>query len=139
MTVRFLSQEWAIAVTEALNSSDEFTAAAANHHARVQQIVTGAPEGDAKYYFTVAQGAAQIGLGELEDAEATITQSYDTAVAISRRELPPQDAFMQGKLRVYGNLMKLLQLQEVLSALGKAVSQLEVDYQERASPPRLRG
>jgi hypothetical protein len=35
---------------------------------------------------------------------------------------------MQGKLRVNGNLMKLLALQEVLSALGKAVDTLDVDY-----------
>jgi putative sterol carrier protein len=134
MTVRFLSQEWALAVTEALNSSDEFAAAAANHNARVQQIVTGGPEGDTKYYFSVAAGRVQVGLGELDGAEATITQSYDTAAAISRRELPPQVAFMQGRMRVNGNLMKLLQLQEVLSALGKAVSKLEVDYRAASSP-----
>jgi putative sterol carrier protein len=128
VAVRFLSAEWAQAVTDALNSSDEFGAAAARQDARVQQVVTDAPDGEAKYYFAIEGGSAQVGLGELEGAEATITQDYETAVAISRRELNPQQAFMQGRVRITGNLMKLLQLQAVLSALGKAVSGLDVDY-----------
>jgi putative sterol carrier protein len=128
MAVKFLSQEWADAVTTALNSSEEFAAATANQQARLQQIVTGGPGGDAKYYFTVDDGEARVGLGEVEGAEATITQTYDTAVAISKRELSPQQAFMQGRLRVHGNLMKLLQLQDVLSALGRAIAKLDVDY-----------
>jgi putative sterol carrier protein len=128
MAVKFLSQEWADQLTAALNSSEDFATAAARHQTRIQQIVTGGPEGDSRYYFTVDHGAAQIGLGEAEGAEATISQSYGTAVAISRRELSPQEAFMQGKLRVNGNLMKLLALQEVMSALGRAVDKLDVDY-----------
>lgn len=129
MTVRFLSQEWAEAVTAALNSSDEFTGAAMGQQARVQQVVTDAPEGEARYFFAIDDGSAQVGLGELDGAEATVVQSYETAVAISKRELPPQQAFMQGKLRVNGNVMKLLQLQGVLSALSHAVSGLDVDYE----------
>ena len=128
MGVPFLSQEWAQAVTDAVNSSDEFAAAAASSTARVQQIVTDAPDGETKYYFSVDNGSAQIGLGEVEDPDATVTQSYETAAAISKREIHPQQAFMQGHLRISGNLMKLLQLQGVLSALASAVSELDVDY-----------
>src|SRR5687768_12798341 len=106
MAVRFLSQEWAEAVSQAVNSSAEFRAAATGHEARVQQVVTDAPSGETRYYFALSDGVAQVGLGELEEAEATVAQSYDTAVAISRRELPPQQAFMQGRLRINGNVMK---------------------------------
>ena len=129
MAVRFLSQEWAEAVTRALNSSEEFTGAAARHNTTVQQVVTGTPAGEKKYYFAIADGVARLGIGEISGADATITQTYDTAVAISKRELHPQQAFMQGKLRVHGNLMQLLQLQPVLSALGHAVSTLDVEYE----------
>jgi putative sterol carrier protein len=130
MAVTFLSQEWAQAVTDALNSSEEFTQAAVRQEAKVQQIVTDAPGGEAKYYFEIENGAAKLGIGELEGAEATITQSYDVAVAISKREIQPQQAFLQGKMRVNGNLMKLMQLQGVLSALGHAVSDLDVEYRQ---------
>jgi putative sterol carrier protein len=129
MAVKFLSQEWAQALTRALNSSADFTAAASSHDARVQQVVTDAPAGEARYYFAIDGGKAQVGLGDVEGAEATVTQDYATAVAISKRELNPQQAFMQGKLRISGNLMKLMQLQGVLSALGNAVSGLDVEYE----------
>lgn len=128
MTVRFLSQEWAQAVTDALNRSPEFSDAASGQQARIQQVVTDAPGGETKYFFMLEGGSAQLGLGDLENSEATITQSYDTAVQISKRDLHPQQAFIQGKLRIGGNLMKLMQLQGVLNALGNAVDDLDVTY-----------
>jgi putative sterol carrier protein len=133
MAVRFLSEEWAQAFTEALNSSPQFVAAASKQDARVQQVVTDAPNGEVKYYFAIENGAGRVGLGDLARAEATVTQDYATAVAISKRELHPQHAFKQGNVRITGNLMKLLQLQGVLSALGAAVSTLDVDYEPRRS------
>ena len=44
MAVKFLSEEWAQAMTEALNSSDDFKSAAASQQAKLQQVVTDAPE-----------------------------------------------------------------------------------------------
>ncbi|MDQ3878359.1 MAG: SCP2 sterol-binding domain-containing protein [Actinomycetota bacterium] len=35
---------------------------------------------------------------------------------------------MQGKLKISGNMMKLMQLQGVFTAMPKAVSDVEVDY-----------
>ena len=132
MAVRFLSQEWADAMTHALNSSQEFAQAAAHHETRVQQVVTGTPDGESRYFFELEDGRARVGLGQIERPDATVTQAYETAVAISKRELHPQQAFMQGKLSVKGNLMKMLQLGPVLSALAHAVSGLDVDYSTQA-------
>ena len=129
MAVRFLSQEWAAAVTEALNSSEEFQQAAADQQVKLQQIVTDTPEGGTgKYYFSLDKGRAEVAVGEIAEPEATMTQDYETAVAISRREVNPQNAFMQGKLKIQGNMMKLMQLQGVLNAMPKALSQTEVEY-----------
>ena len=129
MAVKFLSAEWAAAVEHAMNSSPEFTKAAAGTNARLQQIVTDTPEGDdARYYFVLENGAAQLGLGELIDPDATITQSYGTAVAINKRELPIVGAFMQGHLKVTGNTMKLLQLGGVVGAMVQAISSVDVHY-----------
>jgi putative sterol carrier protein len=128
MAVKFLTEEWAQAVTEALNSSEEFKQAAANQQVKLQQIVSDAPEGGGKYYFSLEDGKAHIDLGEVADPEATLSQDYETAVAISRRELNPQNAFMQGRLKIQGNMMKLMQLQGVLNAMPKALSGTEVEY-----------
>jgi putative sterol carrier protein len=128
MAVKFLSEEWANTMTEALNSSDEFKQAASGQQVTLQQVVTDAPDGEAKYYFKLDGGAANIGLGEAADAEATITQNYETAVAIVKQELNAQNAFMQGKLKISGNMMKLMQLQGVFNAMPKAAEGIEVEY-----------
>lgn len=129
MAVKFLSAEWAAAVEHAMNSSADFSTAAAGNNARLQQIVTDTPEGEnTSYYFVLEGGSAQLGLGELVDPDATITQSYSTAVAINKRELPIVGAFMQGQLKVTGNTMKLLQLGGVVGAMVQAISSVDVHY-----------
>lgn len=128
MAVKFLTEEWAQAMTEALNSSDEFKSAASGQQTKLQQVVTDAPDGEAKYYFVLQDGGAEVSLGELSDADATITQNYETAAAINRTELNAQQAFMQGKLKISGNMMKLMQLQGVFNAMPKAVDNVEVEY-----------
>lgn len=129
MAVKFLTEEWASTMTEALNSSEEFKKAASGQQVKLQQVVTDAPDGgETKYYFTLDGGTAQVGIGEVADAEATITQNYETAVAIVKEELNAQNAFMQGKLKVSGNMMKLMQLQGVFNAMPKAAGHIEVEY-----------
>ena len=129
MAVKFLSDEWAQEVTNALNSSEEFQSAASGQQVKLQQVVQNTPDGgEQKYYFTLEDGKVQVGLGDLTDAEATLTQDYDTAVAITKQELNAQNAFMQGKLKISGNMMKLMQLQGVFNAMPKAVDGIEVEY-----------
>lgn len=128
MAVKFLTEEWASSITSALNSSDDFKKAATGQAAKIQQVVSDAPEGEAKYYFKLEDGSAEVSLGEIADAEATITQNYETAAAVSKGELNAQNAFMQGKLKISGNMMKLMQLQGVINAMGKAVESVDVEY-----------
>ncbi|HVF53581.1 MAG TPA: SCP2 sterol-binding domain-containing protein [Actinomycetota bacterium] len=127
--MKFLSEEWATEMTAALNASDDFQKAASGQQTKLQQVVTDTPDGgEAKYYFTLDGGKAEVSLGELADAEATITQNYETAIALNKQELNAQNAFMQGKLKIQGNMMKLMQLQTVFNAMPKAVTDVEVEY-----------
>jgi putative sterol carrier protein len=127
--IKFLTEEWASTMTDALNSSEDFGSAASGQQVKLQQVVTDVPDGgEVKYYFTLDGGKAQVSLGEIEGADATITQNYETATAINKQELNAQQAFMQGKLKISGNMMKLMQLQGVFNAMPKAVTGIEVDY-----------
>ena len=128
MAVKFLTEEWASTMTEKLNASDDFKSAAGSQQVKLQQVVTDSPDGEAKYYFTLDGGAAEVSLGEIQDADATITQNYETAVAINKMELNAQNAFMQGKIKISGNMMKLMQLQGVFTAMPKAVDDVDVEY-----------
>ena len=91
MAVKFLSKEWADAVTMALNKDDAFRKAAAGKKASIQQLITG-PEGQVDYWIVIDDGSINMGLGEADKPDATITQSYATAVALARassRRSPP--------------------------------------------------
>ena len=81
--MKFLSDEWMKAVQESLNGNTQFTGAAGSQMAKIQQVVT-TPEGEKRYWFKLEGGKASLGSGESpEPVDATITQDYDTAVALS--------------------------------------------------------
>jgi len=126
--MKFLSDEWMEAVQASLNGSPQFTGAAGSQTAKIQQVVT-TPEGEKRYWFKLEGGKASLGSGESPDpVDATITQDYDTAVALSKNELSGTAAYMSGKLRVSGDLMKLMQLQGALGQMPAALKDLDVDY-----------
>jgi putative sterol carrier protein len=124
---KFLSEEWANEVKAALASNDAVKSAAGTMSARIQQVVNG-PDGETKYWFKLEGGDLDLGLGEIENPDATITQDYDTAAALSKNELTGTAAYMSGKLRVSGDLMKLMQLQGVLGQLPQALKDIDVEY-----------
>jgi putative sterol carrier protein len=125
--VKFLSEEWAKAVTEALNSNDQFKQAAGSHSAKIQNVVS-TPDGESKYYFRLQDGAAEVALGEIDDPEAVISQDYDTAVALMKNELSATAAYMSGRIRINGDLMRLMQLQGVIGTLPQAIKDIDVEY-----------
>ena len=127
MGVKFLSEEWAQEVNKALGENDAFKSAAGSQSAKLQQVVN-TPEGEKKYFFKLEGGNAEVGTGEIDNPEATITQDYETAVALSKNEMTGTAAYMSGKLKVQGDLMKLMQLQGIFNTLPQVVSGIDVEY-----------
>ena len=128
MGVKFLSEEWCQTVQQALNSNDSFKSAAGSQTAKIQQVVTG-PDGETRYWFKLEGGQASLGTGDSPEAvDATISQDYDTAAALAKNELTGTAAYMSGKLRVSGDLMKLMQLQGPLGQMPAALKDLDVEY-----------
>jgi putative sterol carrier protein len=128
MAVKFLSDEWLSEVETRLNASDGFATAAKGQAARLQQQIAGVPGGDVGYGFVLDGGKVALTKGEIDNPEATISQDYATAVAMSKQEITGQQAFMQGKLKVSGNLMKIMQLQGAFTAMPQALEGFEVEY-----------
>jgi len=127
MGVKFLSEEWAAAAQEAMNADVGFVGAIGTQTARLQQVVS-TPDGEKRYYVKLEDGKAVVAVGDVDSPDATITQDYDTAKGISTGELSAVAAYMTGKLRVQGDLMKLMTMQGVLTQLPNALKSLEVDY-----------
>ncbi len=125
---KFLSEDWARDVTTALSNHDGFKNALGAADLGIQFEVEDGPDGGANYYLSASGGNALMALGDLDNADVTVKQSYDTAVAIFKGELNTQTAFMTGKLKVSGNLAKLMMHQNVIQQWGAAVGDLDVDF-----------
>lgn len=128
MPVQFLSDEWVEQVKERLNASESFRTSAAGQKATLQQVITGGPEGERRYWIKIADGQIDMGPGDVEAPDATITQDYDTASGMARSEVSPVSAFMTGRLKVNGSMMLLMQLQGVISELPKVMDEMDIDY-----------
>lgn len=127
MAVKFLSKEWAEEVKSALQNNEQMKSSAGAMSARIQQVISGS-DGETRYWFTIENGQMDLGLGDIDNPDATITQDYDTAAALAKNELTGTAAYMSGKLKVSGDLMKLMQLQGVLSQLPNALKDIDVEY-----------
>jgi putative sterol carrier protein len=103
----YLTQEWLDLQKEL---AQEFPARP-GASARMQYVITGAPEGDVHYYQVIEDGKIlESQLGDDPDAEFTLSQAYEDSVAIAKGELDANAAFMQGKVKVTGNMGKLMSL-----------------------------
>jgi putative sterol carrier protein len=127
VAVKFLSDEWAQALKAELNQSDTFRQAAAGQQATIQQVITGTA-GETHYWITIGDGTIDLGTGDIESEDATITQSYDTAAALAKGQLSPVTAFMTGKLKIGGNMGMILGLQGALAQLPAAMAKIDVEY-----------
>jgi putative sterol carrier protein len=127
VSVKFLSPEWAEAVKGQLNANEAFRQAASSQRATIQQIISSS-EGETHYWIVIADGAIDMGVGDADGPDATITQSYETAVKLAKSELSVVTAFMTGKVKVAGNMGMLMGLQGALSQLPAAMQAVETDY-----------
>jgi putative sterol carrier protein len=127
VAVKFLSPEWAATLKTELNADDAFRQAASGQHATIQQVISG-DGGDTHYWIRIEDGTIDMGLGDAEGADATISQSYDTAVRLAKSELSAVTAFMTGKIKIAGNMGLLLGLQGALAHLGTAMASMDVEY-----------
>ena len=127
MTVKFLTEEWAQALKAELNASDGFKEAAAGKTATIQQVIDRGDD-DTHYWIRIADDTIDMGVGDADGPDATITQGYETAVALAKSELSPVTAFMTGKIKIAGNMGLLLGLQNVLALLPGAMATIDTEY-----------
>ena len=125
---KFLTEDWANDVTNVLNEHEGFKNAIGAADLKVQFETQDGPDGEVNYYLATSGGNATLALGDVDGPDVTIKQSHDTAAAISKGELNTQTAFMTGKLKVSGNLAKLMMHQNAVAQWGAAVGELDIEY-----------
>ena len=121
----FLSDEW---MEEAKKIREEFAGqtAAPAHAVRMNQIITDVPFSDepVNAYMDTSGGEVDLDLGHLENPDLTVTVDYETAKAIFVQQDPQagMQAFMAGKIKVQGDMTKLMAMQS--GAVDPAAAEL---------------
>ncbi len=112
----FLSEEW---IAEVRRIGDEARAegGAANipHQVKMNQVITEVPfgSGTIEAHMDTSSGEMQMEMGHLPDPDLTVTLDYATAKAIFVEGNPQagMQAFMAGKIKVQGDMTKLMAMQ----------------------------
>ena len=111
----FLSDEWMTAAKE-IRQKYAGQTTKVTQSLKINQVVTGAPFGDGtvQSYLDTSSGDVVMDLGSLEDADVTVTTDYATAKAIFVDQNPQagMQAFMSGKIKVQGDMAKLMAMQQ---------------------------
>jgi alkyl sulfatase BDS1-like metallo-beta-lactamase superfamily hydrolase len=93
----------------------------------LQQVVTGGPDGEVRYYVELRGSAATLSRGNAGDADMTFTSDYGTATAIARGTLSTQAALLEGRIRVTGSPVHLAERHGHLSGLDPIPAQLRAE------------
>ncbi len=113
MPYEFLSDEW---MDEARKIREEYAGLAPTtpHSVRMNLVVTGVPFGDKEIeaHLDTSSGQLVLDTGHLESHDLKVTVDYVTAKAILIEGNPQagMQAFMAGKVRVEGDMAKLMVL-----------------------------
>jgi putative sterol carrier protein len=112
---KFLSPEWVEEARKIRESSPSGSAGALPQSIKMNLVITEVPFGDGTVNAHVDStgGQMEMELGHLDDAEVKVTIDYETAKStlIDGNPQAAMQAFMAGKIRVEGDMAKLMALQ----------------------------
>lgn len=117
--VRYLSLSWIRELTREVADSEQLGELASEHRIGVTQVVTDGPEGDVTYHLQVGDGIATFGAGAADPEDVRMQQDWSTAVAVATGAMNAQEAFITGKILLFGDQQKLMISQPVFGALDQ--------------------
>ena len=111
----FLSQEWMDEARKVREEYKDRTPPIA-HQVRMNQVITEVPFGDGtlQSHMDTTSGELVMEEGHLDEVDLTVTLDYATAKAIFVEGNPQagMQAFMAGKVKVQGDMSKLMAMQQ---------------------------
>ena len=111
----FLSDDW-INAAKAIRDKYASEITAKPPPIKMNQVITETPSGeDIKMFLDTSSGEMVMDKGELPDADVTITLPYDVAKKqmVDQDQAAAMQAFMSGKVKVQGDMMKLMGMQSM--------------------------
>jgi len=110
----FLSPEW-MEAAKAIRDEMPAPEGGPAHSVTMNMVIIEAPfgDGEVKAHMDTSSGELQMGEGHVEGEDLTVTVDYATAKAIFVDQNPQagMQAFMAGKIKVMGDITKLMAMQ----------------------------
>ncbi len=122
--VQYLSDEWMAEAGAALAESPALAGIESDAAVLLQYEVAGGPDGKRSYGVRFQGGAVSLEPGAHKDASTSFTVDYDVAAEIARGDLSAQAAFMQGRLKLGGDVMVLVRQHALMTGLDDALADL---------------
>jgi len=127
--VQHLSPEWVDLQRSAADDLPERPGATA----RLQHVVTGAPDGEVVYRIAIVDGrVTEAVLGRDDaDADCTFLEGHADAVLIAKGDLDLHVGFMQGRVKMSGDMGRLMavlpvtQSEDYKAVLARAAADTE--------------
>ena len=115
----FLSDEWMAAV-RAIREKYDGELPDVTVKVRINQVITDVPFGSGviNAYIDTSSGSLDLELGELAEPDAVLMVDYATAKAmvVARDPAIVMQSFMEGRIKVQGDMMKIMAMQATVSA-----------------------
>ena len=92
-------------------------------------MVTGGPRGTIRWHVTIDDGEVGLADGPAVEPDLRFTTDYATAAQIAAGALGAQRAFVEGRLRVGGDLGVLIRHQKALSTIDDALASVRARTQ----------
>lgn len=117
MPSQFLSEEW-MTEAKAIRAKYEGQTGKVTQSIKVNQVITDVPFGDGNVtsFIDTSSGDVVMDLGALDAPDVTVTTDYATAKAlfVDQDQAAAMQAFMSGKIKVQGDMMKMMALQTAM-------------------------
>ena len=114
MPYPFLSAEWMDAAKE-IREKYAAQSSPITISVRMNQVITDVPfgDGDVNLFLDTSSGSLVMETGALETPDLTLTTDYDTAkkIFVDQDQAAGMQAFMAGKIKVQGDMMKMMAMQ----------------------------
>lgn len=122
--LKYLSDDWMDAAGAALAADRDLAEASADLDLGIDFEVTSTPLGKRRYGLRFRQGDVSLVNPPEGDAQVNFSADYETATAIATGELPIQVAFMQGRLKLGGDVAVLVRSGAALDRVGDTLASL---------------
>ena len=114
MSPQFLSDEWK-AAAPAIREKYADQATKVTSSIRMNQVITDVPFGDGSVnlFLDTSSGDVVMEKGALDTPDLTLTTDWETArkIFVDQDQAAGMQAFMSGKVKVQGDMMKMMAMQ----------------------------